>query len=103
MAAEGGGVDRRERVRPRREWRRLRRERWRPRRKRRAAQEDRMRAYVTASELQARANTGLLAKLDASEAAAAAATARAAETERERLENQLVLSHWGGSPEIPTI
>ena len=57
----------------------------------RAAQEDRMRAYVTASELQV-ATSGLLAKLDASEAAAAAATARAAETERERLENQLVLS-----------
>ena len=55
-----------------------------------AAQEDRMRAYVTATELQA-ATSGLLAKLDASEAAAAAATARAAETEatRERLENQL--------------
>ena len=57
----------------------------------RAAQEDRMRAYVTASELRVE-NTGLLAKLDASEAAAAAAAARAAETERERLENQLVLS-----------
>jgi hypothetical protein len=57
----------------------------------RAAQEDRMRAYVTASELQV-ATSGLLAKLDASEAAAAAATALAAETERERLENQLVLS-----------
>ena len=57
----------------------------------RAAQEDRVRAYVTATELQA-ATSGLLAKLDASEAAAAAATARAAETERERLENQLVLS-----------
>ena len=58
-----------------------------------AAQEDRMRAYVTATELQA-ATSGLLAKLDASEAAAAAAAARAAETEaaRERLENQLVLS-----------
>ena len=39
-----------------------------------------MRAYVTATELQV-ANSGLLAKLDASEAAAAAATARAAETE----------------------
>ena len=56
----------------------------------RAAQEDRMRAYVTATELQA-ATSGLLAKLDASEAAAAAATARAAETEtlRESLESQL--------------
>ena len=55
-----------------------------------AAQEDRVRAYVTATELQA-ANSGLLAKLDASEAAAAAATARAAETEtlRESLESQL--------------
>ena len=55
-----------------------------------AAQEDRMRAYVTATELQA-ATSGLLAKLDASEAAAAAATARAAETEtlRESLERQL--------------
>ena len=55
-----------------------------------AAQEDRMRAYVTATELQA-ATSGLLAKLDASEAAAAAATARAAETEtlRESLESQL--------------
>ena len=49
-----------------------------------------MRAYVTATELQV-ANSGLLAKLDASEAAAAAATARAAETEaaRESLESQL--------------
>ena len=46
----------------------------------RAAQEDRMRAYVTATELQA-ATSGLLAKLDALEAAAAAAAARAAETE----------------------
>ena len=46
----------------------------------RAAQEDRMRAYVTATELQV-ANSGLLAKLDALEAAAAAAAARAAETE----------------------
>ena len=56
----------------------------------RAAQEDRVRAYVTATELQV-ANSGLLAKLDASEAAAAAATARAAETEaaRESLESQL--------------
>jgi hypothetical protein len=54
------------------------------------AQEDRVRAYVTATELQV-ANSGLLAKLDASEAAAAAATARAAETEaaRESLESQL--------------
>ena len=49
-----------------------------------------MRAYVTATELQV-ANSGLLAKLDASEAAVAAATARAAETEasRESLESQL--------------
>ena len=52
-----------------------------------------MRAYVTATELQA-ATSGLLAKLDASEAAAAAATARAAETEasRESLENQIKAS-----------
>ena len=50
------------------------------------AQEDRVRAYVTATELQV-ANSGLLAKLDASEAAAAAAAARAAECERTTLCN----------------
>ena len=50
-----------------------------------------MRACVTASELQL-PTSGLLAKQMPPRAAAAAATARAAETERERLENQLVLS-----------
>ena len=48
----------------------------------RAAEAARVRAYATASALRVE-NTELLAKLDASEAAAAAATARAAETENQ--------------------
>ena len=56
----------------------------------RAAEAARSLACTTASAFQVE-NTGLLAKLDASEAAAAAATARAAETDtlRESLESQL--------------
>ena len=56
----------------------------------RAAEAARSRACTTASAFRVE-NNGLLAKLDASEAAAAAAAARTAETEwaRERLESML--------------